>query len=146
MKNCYFSKMCKGINLVLLLFSLTAIGQTPEQRKALLEQYDLTKIRQLQIELSEKAKTDKEKAYFSAKINQWEIFKRNPDGSVDELMGLFSDGSPKYFSINNVNAAVSTRANQLHSGGGLGLNLNGQGMVGGVWDGGPTRTSHQEFP
>ncbi|WP_396152136.1 S8 family serine peptidase [Flavobacterium sp.] len=145
MKNCYFSKMGKGINLLLLLFSLTAIGQTPEQKKALLEQYDLTKIRQLQIELSEKAKTDKEKAYFSAKINQWEIFKRNPDGSVDELMGLFSDGSPKYFSINNVNAAVSTRANQLHSGGGLGLNLNGQGMVGGVWDGGPTRTSHQEF-
>ncbi|MBC8883744.1 S8 family serine peptidase [Flavobacterium piscinae] len=111
----------------------------------MLEQYDLTKIKQLQIELSEKAKADKEKAYFSAKINQWDVFKINSDGSVDELMGLLSDGSPKYYSINNVDATVSTRANHLHAGGSLGLNLNGQGMVGGVWDGGPVRTSHQEF-
>ncbi|RXR33523.1 T9SS type A sorting domain-containing protein [Flavobacterium piscinae] len=145
MKNCYFSKIGKGKYLVLLLFSLSAFGQTPEQKKALLEQYDLTKIKQLQIELSEKAKADKEKAYFSAKINQWDVFKINSDGSVDELMGLLSDGSPKYYSINNVDAAVSTRANHLHAGGSLGLNLNGQGMVGGVWDGGPVRTSHQEF-
>lgn len=145
MKNCYFSKIGKGKYLVLLLFSLSAFGQTPEQKKALLEQYDLTKIKQLQIELSEKAKADKEKAYFSAKINQWDVFKKNSDGSVDELMGLLSDGSPKYYSINNVDAAVSTRANHLHAGGSLGLNLNGQGMVGGVWDGGPTRVTHQEF-
>ncbi|HRE77717.1 MAG TPA: S8 family serine peptidase [Flavobacterium sp.] len=145
MKNLYISKINFCISFFILLFSFSVIGQTEEQKKALLEQYDLAKIKQLQAELSEKAKAEKEKALFSAKANQWEVFKKNEDGSVDELMGLFPDGKPKYFSVNNINAAISTRANQLHSGGGLGLNLNGQGMIGGVWDGGPTRTSHQEF-
>ncbi|UPQ80646.1 S8 family serine peptidase [Flavobacterium azooxidireducens] len=145
MKNRYISKIGFCLRFFLLLFSFSVIGQTEEQKKALLEQYDLPKIKQLQLELSEKAKVEKEKALFSAKANQLEVFKKNADGSVDELMGLFPDGKPKYFSINNINAAISTRANQLHSGGGLGLNLNGQGMIGGVWDGGPTRTSHQEF-
>lgn len=145
MKNRYISKISFCLRFFLLLFSFSVIGQTEEQKKALLDQYDLPKIKQLQLELSEKAKVEKEKALFSAKENRWEVFKRNSDGSIDELMGLFPDGSPKYFSISNINAAISTRANQLHSGGGLGLNLNGQGMIGGVWDGGPTRISHQEF-
>jgi subtilisin-like proprotein convertase family protein len=145
MKNCYFSKICNRLTLLLTLVSFIAVGQTPEQKKAIVEQYDLSKIKQLQIELSEKAKADKEKALFFAKINQLEVFKKNSDGSVDELMGLLSDGTPKYYSINNVDAAISTRANHLNSGGSLGLNLNGQGMIGGVWDGGPTRITHQEF-
>lgn len=145
MKNFYISKISFCLRFFLLLFSFSVIGQTEEQKRTLLEQYDIPKIKQLQAELSEKAKIEKEKAVFSAKANQWEVFKRNSDGSIDELMGLFPDGSPKYFSINNINAAISTRANQLHSSGGLGLNLNGQGMIGGVWDGGPVRTSHQEY-
>lgn len=145
MKNLYLSKLSFCLSFFLLLFSFSVNGQTEEQKKALLEQYDLSKIKQLQAELSEKAKAEKEKALFSAKANRWEIFKKNVNGSVDELMSLFPDGSPNYFSINNINAAISTRANQLHSGGGLGLNLNGQGMLAGVWDGGPVRTSHQEF-
>lgn len=145
MKNLYLLKLSFCLSFFLLLFSFSVNGQTEEQKKGLLEQYDLSKIKQLQAELSEKAKAEKEKALFSAKANRWEIFKKNANGSVDELMGLFPDGSPNYFSINNINAAISTRANQLHSGGGLGLNLNGQGMFAGVWDGGPVRTSHQEF-
>ncbi|MEZ4839262.1 S8 family serine peptidase [Flavobacterium sp.] len=145
MKNCYFSKICFSITLLLILVPYITVAQTPDQKKAVIEQYDLSKIRQLQSTLYEKAKVDKEKALSTAKANQWEVFKRNPDGSVDELIGLFSDGSPKYYSIQNVDAAISTRANHVNSGGSLGLNLNGQGMVGGVWDGGPTRVSHQEF-
>jgi subtilisin-like proprotein convertase family protein len=145
MKNLFLSKISYCLSIFILLISLSASGQTQEQKKALLEQYDLSKIKQLQLELSEKEKAEKENALRAAKSNQLEIFKKNPDGSVDELMGLFPDGSPKYFSINNLNAAISTRANQLHSFGGLGLNLNGQGMVGGVWDGGATRTTHLEF-
>lgn len=145
MNNLYLSKKWFCLHIFLLLFSLSATGQTQEQKKELLAQYDLSKIKQLAAVLSEKEKAEKEKALLAAQRNQWEVFKKNTDGSIDELMGLFPDGSPKYFSINNINAAISTRANQLHTGGGVGLNLNGQGMIGGVWDGGPARITHQEF-
>ena len=145
MKNSFFYIINNSISVIILLFSLVVFSQTPEQKKGLLEQYDLAEIKKLELEFFDKAKADKEKAQSAAQFNQWEIFKKNADGSVDELIGLFPDGSPIYFSINNYNAAISTRANQLHSGGGLGLNLNGQGMTVGVWDGGATRTTHAEF-
>lgn len=145
MKNIYFSG--KIIVLIMIVFTTPFLlkGQTVEQKKALLEQYDIAKIKTLQVQFAKKAKTEKEKAILAARANQWEIFKFNADGSFDELIGLHPDGSPKYFSINNVNAAKSTRTNHLNSGGSLGLNLNGQNMIGGVWDGGPVRISHQEF-
>jgi len=145
MKNIYFSG--KIIVLIMIVFTTPFLlkGQTVEQKKALLEQYDIAKIKTLQVQFAKKAKTEKEKAILAARANQWEIFKYNADGSFDELIGLHPDGSPKYFSINNINAAKSTRTNHLNSGGSLGLNLNGQNMIGGVWDGGPVRISHQEF-
>ncbi len=56
-----------------------------------------------------------------------------------------STGVPIYYITDNANAAISIGADKLHTGGVLGLNLNGQGMVIGEWDGGATLTSHQEF-
>lgn len=136
------------IILLAVFFSVlpfASFAQTESQKKEILAQYDLAKIKALQQEFTQKAKAEKEKTLAAARANQWEIYKFNPDGTFDELMGLFPDGSPKYLALDNVNAAKSTRTNHLNSGGSLGLNLNGQNMVGGVWDGGPVRTSHQEF-
>ncbi|MFN7013861.1 MAG: S8 family serine peptidase, partial [Bacteroidia bacterium] len=45
----------------------------------------------------------------------------------------------------NVAAARSTRASFLNTGGGMGLTLDGQGMVARVWDGGTVRRSHSGF-
>ncbi len=45
----------------------------------------------------------------------------------------------------NANAADSTNADQLKSGGGLGLSLTGSGVVAGVWDAGLVLSTHQEF-
>lgn len=45
----------------------------------------------------------------------------------------------------NRDAADTTNADQLWSGGGLGLDLSGAGYTVGVWDGGHIRATHQEF-
>jgi len=60
-------------------------------------------------------------------------------------MKLTPDGLPIYYSTQNVNAAKSTRASFLNTGGSLGLNLNGQGMTVREWDGGNVKTTHQCF-
>jgi subtilisin-like proprotein convertase family protein len=60
-------------------------------------------------------------------------------------MKLTPDGFPIYYATTNVAAARSTRANFLNTGGGLGLTLDGQGMVARVWDGGTVRRSHSGF-
>ncbi|WP_223605875.1 S8 family serine peptidase [Chryseobacterium sp. OSA05B] len=58
---------------------------------------------------------------------------------------MIKDGKPIYYTNDNVAAAKSTRANYLNSGGGMGLNLSGEGMQINVWDGDGVRLSHQEF-
>jgi hypothetical protein len=47
--------------------------------------------------------------------------------------------------IGSINAAISTRTDKLHDGGGLGLNLEGQNMYIAIWDGGSVLLTHQEF-
>lgn len=133
---------------LLLAFALTTAAAYPQdakQRKQITKNYDLQKLTALQQELALQARIDKEKAIAAAKQNGWPVLRKNNHGTFDELMALTADGKPIYYALDNVNAAKSTRANHLHSGGSLGLNLNGQGMFAGVWDGGAVRTTHQEF-
>ena len=133
------------LKLYFLLFSFTIYAQTIEQSKQITKSYDLKKIEQLKVKYAAAFKTAKQKAIRAAQKNGWDIYKKNDDGSFDELMFLDNDGNPVYFSINNKDAAKSTRASFLHTGGGMGLTLDGQNMRSCVWDGGAVRTTHQEF-
>ncbi len=135
-----------GLALVILFASFaTALAQTDSQKRVITNNYDKNKLSSLQKEFQKRAFADKQKAVQMANANGWEVFKANSDGSYDELIRVASDGSPVYYTIYNVAAARSTRANHLNTGGNLGLNLDGQNMTAHVWDGGPTRLTHQEF-
>jgi len=131
--------------LLLLALTLPAFAQDAKQIKQITKNYDLAKLADLQRQLETEAKIQKAEAIEAARQNGWPIYRPNKNGGFDEIMALSDDGKPIYYALDNVNAAKSTRANHLNSGGTLGLNLNGQGMFSGVWDGGPTRVSHQEF-
>lgn len=67
------------------------------------------------------------------------------DGRIVELQG-FNNGIPTYYTTtSNVISAATISSNKVHPGGSAGLNLNGNGVVLGMWDGGRTRITHQEF-
>ena len=89
-------------------------------------------------------KTNKEEAIKLAKEKGW-VIRNDENGKLIELIGVSEEGTPVYYTTYNVNAAISTRANTLHNGGLLGLNLEGQNMEAHVWDGGLARTTHQEY-
>ena len=133
------------ISLLLLLFVNLTFSQSKEDVDKIVGSYDLTKIKELQFDLKKKTTLEKQKAEAAAIINNWPIRLVNKDGSISELMKLSPDGFPIYYTNNNANAAKSTRANHLNSEGSLGLDLNGQGMVARVWDGGNVRSSHNLF-
>ena len=143
MKKYYLLK--KSFTFCLLLCLTIGYSQNEQQRKQIIKSYDLNKLNQLKEQFSLNEVIEKEKAIKAAKINGWPIIKYNKDGSFDELQRLRIDGTPVYYSTYNEDAAISTRANFMHSGGGLGLNVEGQGMTAHVWDGGATRTTHEDF-
>jgi len=62
-----------------------------------------------------------------------------------QLMYRTPAGRYVYYEYHNVDAAASIRVDRLWPGGESGLNLDGSGIVLGMWDAGAIRESHQEF-
>ena len=137
-KNCFL--------LLAILFSTCKVfAQSQADVKKIIANYDMAKLKQTEDFYRKKEQADKRKAIAVALIKNWPLIIKDADGNFSELMRLSPDGLPLYYSTQNVNAAKSTRANHLNTGGSLGLNLNGQGMVVREWDGGNVRTSHTAF-
>lgn len=139
MKNLYL------IALVFTVFSASVFGQSPSDVKDIISHYDLNKIKEKEIYYRKKAETEKQKAITVARLNNWPLVIENENGSKSELMKLTADGYPIYYTTDNVNAAKSTRVNFLHNAGGMGLNLEGQGMTVREWDGDRVRETHTAF-
>ncbi|RAK23610.1 putative secreted protein (Por secretion system target) [Flavobacterium aquaticum] len=137
------------IRRLLFIFSLTFSGfvfsQTKEDVAKITKNYDLEKIKQKIDFYKQKEDAERTKAIAEANKKGWPIIIKDEKGSVQELMALTPDGYPIYYATTNVAAARSTRANFLHTGGGMGLTLNGQGMVARVWDGDVVRRTHSGF-
>ena len=133
------------IIIVLFLLSNNTHGQTKKEIEAIQKKSNIEVLNRLHIAYKNQFEEKKQKAIQFAIQNGLQRFIENEDGSFDELMEITKEGKPIYFSTQNVNAAKSSRANHLNTGGSLGLNLNGQAMTAYVWDGGPVRTSHQEY-
>lgn len=66
------------------------------------------------------------------------------DGVLYDIYTII-DGKPVYRTTDNINSAKATKTNSLQVGGDLGLNLTGNGMYVGVWDGGSVLKTHVEF-
>ncbi len=138
--------MKKNTTILLFCFTVfTCLAQNKYDVKKITSEYNIERIVSFQKQLKQKALKDKENALRLAKIYNWPVIITTPDGKMEELMKVGLDGQPIYYATDNANAAKATRANQLHNGGGMGLNLNGQGMVARVWDGGRVRLTHNLF-
>jgi len=145
MKKKHFISYKKTGIIICFLFSVGVYSQTQKQVQEIIKNYDLVKASQLLNKIKQREIAEKKEVEAYAKKYNLPIFSFNSDGSFDQMMKLASDGNPVYYSIHNANAATSTRVNFLRSGGGLGLNLTGTGMVPRIWDGGPILATHQEF-
>jgi len=52
---------------------------------------------------------------------------------------------PIYFSLENESSAISSKIDLIRAGGSTGLDLDGKGIVIGIWESGSPRTTHQEL-
>lgn len=132
----------------IILFCVCGItySQTQNDIEVIRSNSNIPELESLSQKFKTEAEQNKQRAITLARSNGWETTFTNKDGTLSELMDVTPDGkSPLYFTPENVAAAKSTRTNFLNTGGGLGLNLNGQTMTAYVWDGGATLPTHNEF-
>lgn len=154
MKQSYLKRIVLAFFLAPQLF----FAQTLEQVKQIKEETNTVKLKQIANQLLLKSQQEKTAAWAKADQMGWRKTYVDQDGSYRELVKLTDKGAPIYFKTDNLSstksmaafrsnatAARATRANWLHNGGGLGLNIEGQGMTAYVWDGGLARVTHQEY-
>ncbi len=67
------------------------------------------------------------------------------DGTILEIRRISSNGHPMYYKTTNKNSAETISSDEVREGGAAGLELDGSGIVVGVWDGGTVRITHDEF-
>ena len=126
------------------LFSFTLFGQTSEDVKKIVNSYDLLNINNLRIKYDSLYKLNHIALYSFAFKNNFPLKYVDKNGK-SYLLSRVINNKPIYKTTFNRRAGISTRANFLHDGGGLGLNIEGQNMRAYVWDGGHVLLSHDEF-
>lgn len=137
---------CKRIILTLtLLTSVLAIGQNKEQALQIREEYNSSNIQSFTSELKKDFTASRSKVLSMAKTNGWIISETLENGNFVELQEVGPDGSPIYYSTFSDNVSQVSRASSLYGNGSLHLDLSGEGMQVGVWDGGVALATHQEF-
>ena len=124
---------------------MSIFAQTMKERAKIVNSYDKGLVLNLKSKLANNDKLNKEKiAQF---LVQNPSFKRviiAQDGSIKKIKYII-DNQPIYVTTHNAGSAEATRTNFLHPGGGLNLDLEGDDMIIGVWDGDNVRDTHSEF-
>ncbi|GAK97578.1 hypothetical protein JCM19294_114 [Nonlabens tegetincola] len=130
--------------LLVACISQVMIAQTPEQRAQITKDYDKQAINQLYTELLQKeqqAQKRVEQYLVEHNVKQKET---TEDGNVRMITDVV-EGIPVYTITENFTGAVDMGANELYNGGSLGLNVEGQGITGYIWDGGYTLRTHTDL-
>jgi len=131
-------------SVILTTASLSA-QMLQADREKILSKYDLNKLQEIQLMLEETEQKEYEEALRLAALNGWPLSYETEDGSIATLQRVLDGEYPIYYTTTNKNAAITIRVNKINTGGGAGLDLNGEDMLVGVWDQGLTRVTHQLF-
>lgn len=133
-KLCFIISFCFGVTL----------AQNINEQKKILSSYDSFKGEELlknnlKEEFLRKNRIDN---YLSLNKNVKLQFSK--DGVLYSIKDII-EGKPIYICTDNAAAARSIRVNNLYPGGSLGLSLEGEDMIVGIWDGGSVLKTHTEF-
>ncbi len=135
-----------AFGLFAFFFTLSVYAQTPQERQKIISSYNLPLLDQLKDEAEIDYQRKRQEALALAEIYNWPETYETENGGFALLVDVIdgNDGlHPVYLQTSNAGAAITARANELYPGGSLGLVLQGEDMLIGVWDGGLVRETHQ---
>lgn len=135
----------KKLFLGIFLFIITVgYSQTKTEKSQITNQYKIDDFTHLKNQIEKINYKRKQRIEKYLKTNSIDS-KYDSNGNKLSLYDVTNDGIPLYRITHNANSAIATRTNYLHNGGGLGLDLEGQNMTIGIWDGGSALETHNEF-
>jgi Subtilase family len=136
-------KILTGI--ILLWMWVHTCAQSPAEQEQIMQNTNRAVLTILSDSFSKMFQKNREEALRMAPLQRWPLRIAKTGGGMKELMGVSNDRQPVYAETLNAGAGITSRANKLYSGGGMGLAVQGEGMVAGLWDVSGIRLSHEVF-
>ena len=132
--------------LFLILFITSLHAQTTEDKIDIIQKTDVKTLIELKnsFDLDYQSRKERIESFLSKNPNVKRKFSQ--DGIDKEIYDINQDGEIIYYHTTNLQSSITAGSDKLYNGGALGLNLQGQNMIAGVWDSGPVRETHVEFP
>jgi len=129
--------------LMALLWAFAGQAQTDKMRSEITKSVNQDRLKTLQKQLQ--LQNSKNETAVAVYLKKNPTIKRTfvKNGSVYYLQRIDADGKPVYINTKNKASGELIKADQLYSGGSIGVNITGTGMVAGIWDGGQVRASHE---
>ncbi len=135
----------KGVLIALLLnVGSTVFGQTAQDRIKVQQNVSLSKLDSLNTSFTARFQKDEER--INEYILQHPKTKKTfvKDGAFYFLRRISKDGDPIYIKTrSNRESGTLIGADAIYAGGSVGANVDGTGMVAGIWDGGQVRATHE---
>ncbi len=129
-----------------LLCNLFSFSQSDKKSEKIISKTNSSYLRTLSGQLKKNMSLERTKAMNIAwKNNIPFVFFDDKGNKIIELQGVSHDGYLKWYSLNNKNAASTTSTDEVQEYGTSGLNLSGESMTVGEWDGDAVLSTHQEF-
>lgn len=130
--------------IIVVFYTIFGFSQTKNEIEIILKESNVQELNNIAIKSNDDF-LKKEKIIDDFLIKNINYKKQFYDNfRLYELVDVI-DGKPVYITTDNFTEAQATKTNALHSGGTLGLNVEGQNMTLGVWDGGFVLKDHIEF-
>jgi len=99
----------------------------------------------LSVKLKKRDENDRRQVQEFARRAGIPVRRELPNGRVLELQRISPDIGPVFYITNNVDAADTVSTDEVWPGGSAALDLDGNGMIVGEWDGGAIFAEHPDF-
>ncbi|PRP66351.1 S8 family serine peptidase [Nonlabens agnitus] len=130
---------------IFLLIFIYCEAQTSQQRQQMVKSVDPIDEQELKQFILKRSKFNSKNVSDYLTANPSKAIAKTSDGEFKWLERIDGYGNPIYLKPYNYIGGISIGVDHLHSGGSLGLNIEGQGITAVIWDGGYTRESHIEI-
>jgi len=125
------------------LITASGIAQTPEQRKQITRDYNKKELRSIAEEYGNIFTQQRQKALNYAKANDIPTVITKENGEKSYLHRMDEHGNLIYYKNNSIIGAKTIGVDKLWDGEDGLVELQGEDMFGGVWDGGVVRETHE---
>jgi serine protease AprX len=127
-----------------LILNYTIQAQTDEQRAGIKKDINMSELNLLKSKFQAQFEMDEAKVVTYLAANPLVKRTETKNGSVYHIKSIDENGKPVYINTkSNIESGQLIKANSLYSGGSIGADITGTGMVAGVWDGGQVRATHE---